>query len=63
MLSSRAPEVVRLGFSIPTFDNDTSFVNQRSGEALRDRDRRVCGVVFRDQLGNVAHFYISSSVS
>ena len=47
----RAPEVIEQGFNIPTFDTHTSSVDPKIGEALCNHDRWICGVIFRDQIG------------
>ena len=47
----RVPEVIEWGFNIPTFNTHTSSVDPKIGEALHDCDRRICGVIFCDQIG------------
>lgn len=46
----RTPELIKLGFNIPTFDTDAAAVKPRAGEAPRDRDRRVLGMHMREEL-------------
>ena len=71
MFLIRAPEVVKNRFNIPTFEFTFSFIDQKTGEGIRDRDHHVFGTLFCDQLSNIlsllslsdADYFISRTVS